>query len=292
MNISIDPIRQGYDFAGRVRGTDLRQTLRPDEVAAIEKGMDDFGVLVFPGQDITDDQQLVFAENFGPIEHTNGTVRSEGERLKNGIADISNLDENNRLLDKEDRRRIFNLGNFLWHSDSSFRETPARYSMLSARAIPSIGGNTEFADMRGAYDALAPGVKNEIEDLVCEHSLLFSRAQLGFKDFTDEERERFEPVLQRLVRKHPRTGRRNLYLSAHIGAIKGMPIADALLLLSELTEHATQREFVYQHHWTRFDLVMWDNRTTMHRGRKYDESQPRDLRRFTTMDDGPTVALR
>lgn len=289
MHLKISPIAPDRAFVGRVEGIDLRRPLNTAEVEAIENGMDTYSVLVFPEQQISDDQQRAFARHFGPIEHTTGTVRPQGERLKGGIADISNLDENNQLLTRDDRRRIFNLGNFLWHSDSSFSATPARYSMLSARVIPAIGGNTEFADMRAAYDDLDEGLKAAIEELVCEHSLLYSRARLGFTAFTDEERVHFAPVLQRLVRRHPKTGRKNLYLSAHIGGIRGMPLADALVLIGELTEHATQREYVYSHRWTEFDLVMWDNRATMHRGRRFDETQTRDLRRFTTVDDGPTV---
>ena len=176
------------------------------------------------------------------------------------VNDISNLDQHNRVLARDDRRRLFSLGNMLWHSDSSFKATPAKYSLLSARVDPEAGGNTEFADMRAAYDALDEETKALVEDLVCEHSQIYSRGVLGFTEFTEEERRRNAPVRQRLVRRHPVTGRRSLFLSSHAGAIVGWPVPEARALLRDLTEHATQREFVYAHVWRQYDLVMWDNR--------------------------------
>jgi alpha-ketoglutarate-dependent 2,4-dichlorophenoxyacetate dioxygenase len=182
------------------------------------------------------------------------------------------------------------LGNRLWHSDATFRTVPARYSLLSGRIVTRDGGNTEFADMRAAYDALDEATKKEIEDLVCEHSLIYSRGQLGFTDFTDEERHRMKPVLHRLVRTHPVTGARSLLLSAHIGAIVGWPRPEAMAFIRDLMEHATQPEFVYVHRWTKNDFVIWDNRTTMHRVRRFDDLNiVRDMRRTTTMSEGPTV---
>jgi alpha-ketoglutarate-dependent 2,4-dichlorophenoxyacetate dioxygenase len=178
----------------------------------------------------------------------------------------------------------------LWHSDSSFRPIPAKFSLLSARVVNPKGGNTEFADMRAAYDALDGETKAEIEDMICEHSLMYSRGSLGFLDYTDEEKQMFKPVLQRLVRTHPVHGRKSLYLSSHAGGIQGMTVPEARLLLRDLTEHATQREFVYVHRWKLHDLVMWDNRQTRHRVRRYDQSQPRDMRRATVAGTAPTVA--
>jgi alpha-ketoglutarate-dependent 2,4-dichlorophenoxyacetate dioxygenase len=203
---------------------------------------------------------------------------------------VSNLDQNNKTFARDDRRRLFAIGNRLWHSDSSFKVIPAKYSLLHARSIPSKGGNTEFADMRAAYDALDAETRAEIEDLVCEHSQIFSRQQLGFTDFTDEERARFKPVRQRLVRTHPATGRKSLYLSSHAGSILGWPVPEARAFLRDLVEHATQRQFVYAHKWRVGDLVMWDNRRTMHRGRPFPPDEPRDVRRTTLAGDGPTVA--
>src|SRR5258708_14371752 len=236
-------IRQvGPCFAGEVEGIDMRKPLTRDEVAAIHAGMDKYAVLVFRDQKIDDAQQLAFTQSLGNIEHAIGTsLRAANEaRLPTTFADVSNLDKNNTPFAREDRRRLFAIGNRLWHSDSSFKVTPAKYSLLHARSIPSKGGNTEFADMRAAYDALDTETRAEIEDLICEHSQIFSRQQLGFTDFTAEDRERFKPVRQRRVRTHPSTGRKSLYLASHAGAIVGSPVPDARAFLRHLVEHPTQ----------------------------------------------------
>jgi alpha-ketoglutarate-dependent 2,4-dichlorophenoxyacetate dioxygenase len=279
-------------FVGEVTGVDLTKPLSPDEAAAIEAGMDEYAVLIFPKQDITDEQQLIFARNFGERESTKGgtVTRKEDYRLSSGLADVSNLGKDGKPLPRDSRAFLFNLGNCLWHSDSSFRPIPAKFSLLSARVVNPNGGNTEFADMRAAYDALDDDTRSEIEDMICEHSLMYSRGALGFLDYTEEEKQMFRPVLQRLVRTHPVHGRKSLYLSSHAGAIQGMSVPEARLLLRDLTEHATQREFVHVHKWTLHDLVMWDNRQTMHRVRRYDQSQPRDMRRATVAGTAPTVA--
>ena len=197
------------------------------------------------------------------------------------LNDISNLDRHGKVLARDDRRRLFSLGNQLWHSDSSFKEVPALYSLLSARKIPSAGGNTEFADMRAAYDALDEATKREVHDLICLHSQIYSRGMLGFEDFTEAERVKWAPVRQRLVRRHPGSGRLSLYLASHAGGIEGWPMPEARAFLRDLTEHATQREFVYTHVWRPFDLVMWDNRATMHRARRFNSTEVRDMRRTT-----------
>ncbi len=288
-------IRQVHPiFVGEVSGIDVRKPLSPQEVAAIEAGMDRYAVLIFHDQDITDEQQLTFTKNFGPLQDgANTTVRSKELRLDPAFADVSNLDKDNRMLPRDDRRRISSLGNRLWHSDASFRPVPARYSLLSGRVVPPTGGNTEFADMRAAYDALDKATKAEIEDLVCGHSLIYSRAQLGFTEYTTEELATMEPAMQRLVRRHPVTGRKSLFLSAHIGTIAGWPQPEALAFIRDLTEHATQPAFVYSHKWRAGDLVIWDNRQTMHRVRRFDDlSHVRDLRRTTTMSEGPTVTAQ
>ena len=278
-------------FVGGVSGVDLRQLLTAEEAAAIEAGMDRYAVLVFHDQDITDEQQLAFSRNFGAIERAVGgnVTRDEDRRLSFDMADISNLDKDNKVMARDDRRRMFNLGNELWHSDSSYRVIPAKFSLLSARAIPDAGGNTELADMRAAYDALDDGTKAEIEDLVTEHSLMHSRGTLGFGPFTPEEQKTFAPVRQRLVRTHPASGRKSLFLASHAGAIVGWPVPEARAFLRELTEHATQRQFVHAHRWRRHDLVMWDNRATMHRARRYDHTQVRDMRRTTIAGSAPTA---
>lgn len=278
-------------FVGEVAGIDLTKPLSALEVAAIEAGMDCYAVLVFHGQDITDEQQVAFSRNFGEIELAVGSnvTKLEDRRLPVEIADVSNLDQNNQVFTRDDRRRMFNLGNQLWHSDSSFRAIPAKYSLLSGRRVQTMVGNTEFCDMRAAYDDLDAATKAEIEDLVTEHSLIYSRGILGFADYSDAEKQMFTPVRQRLVRTHPVTGRKSLYLSAHAGGIIGWPMPEARAFLRDLTEHATQEKYRHAHSWTPFDLVIWDNRQTMHRVRRFDETLPRDMRRTTIAGTAPTV---
>jgi alpha-ketoglutarate-dependent 2,4-dichlorophenoxyacetate dioxygenase len=278
-------------FVGEVGGIDLRQPLSPAEVAAIEAGMDRYAVLVFRDQDITDQQQIAFSEKFGALEHTAGgnVTRPEQKRLNPMMADVSNLDQNHRPLARDDRRRLFNLGNQLWHSDSSFRAVPAKYSILSGRIIVEKGGNTEFADMRAAWDALDEETRAQVEDLVCEHSLMYSRGLLGFSELTDEERAMFRPVRQSLVRRHPVTGRKSLYLASHAGTIVGWPTPEARAFLRDLNEAATEPGNVYVHRWRQYDLVMWDNRQTMHRVRRFDDRLVRDMRRTTVAGDAPTA---
>jgi alpha-ketoglutarate-dependent 2,4-dichlorophenoxyacetate dioxygenase len=279
-------------FVGEVSGVDIKGPLSREAIAAIEAGMDRYAVLVFRDQAVSDDEQMAFTRNFGTIENARGgnVTKEEDKRLATGMNDVSNLGKDGRPLAHDSRQRLFNLGNLLWHSDSSFRAIPAKYSLLSARVLNPKGGDTEFADMRAAYDALDQDSKAEIENLVCEHSLMFSRGSLGFVDYTEEEKQLFKPVRQRLVRTHPVNGRRSLYLSSHAGSIIGKPTPEARILLNDLKEHATQSRFVYVHKWKLNDLVMWDNRQTMHRGRRYDESQPRDVRRTTVAGDAPTIA--
>jgi len=293
MPISIRALRESHPaFAGEVSRIDITRPIGLEDVAAIETGMDAYAVLVFRGQDLTDEQQLAFTLNFGALERykTPGHVRKRDDnRLGPGIADFSNLDKHGNIMSPEERVWFFKLGDHLWHSDSSFRPVPAKYSLLSGRIIPSWGANTEFADMRGAYDALDARTKAEVEDLICEHSLIYSREAIGFTGLTPEEIAAFRPVRQRLVRTHPVTGRKSLFLSAHAGAIIGWTVPEARMFLRDLTEHATQREFVYSHAWRPGDLVMWDNRATMHRARRFDRNEVRDVRRTTLAGDAPTV---
>ncbi|WP_428540728.1 TauD/TfdA dioxygenase family protein [Rhodopila sp.] len=287
----IDPVSRPF-FVAEVSGIDITRALTAEQAGAIERGMDQYGVLVFHDQRFDDDTQLAFSGNFGELEEASGDL-NWGKKRRIGSAlvnDISNLDNDNQVLARDNRRRLFSLGNRLWHSDSSFKAVPAKFSLLSARLIPSAGGNTEFADMRAGYDTLDEETKAEIEDLVCEHSQLYSRSLLGFGDFTDDDRARFKPVLQRLVRRHPSTGRRSLYLASHAGAIVGWPVPEARALLRDLIEHATQRRFVYAHAWRQWDLVMWDNRATMHRARPFDATQVRDMHRTTVACERSTMA--
>ena len=279
-------------FAGRVETPiDLREPFTQAQIDGFRAAMDKYAVLVVPGQKLTDEDQVRFGEQFGVIEGTPTLVDQERRRLANmKINDISNLSADGEIFAKDDRRRMYNLGNLLWHSDSSFKPTPAMWSMLHARVIPPEGGNTEFVDTRVAWDELPDYIKPEIKDLIAEHSLIFSRAQLGFDEFSPEEKKRCEPVPQRLVRRHPGSGRLAVYLSAHIGRIQGMPTPEAMALIRYLTEFATQRQYVFAQEWTVNDLVIWDNRCTMHRGVRYDDKgYPRDMRRVTLEDYAPTL---
>jgi alpha-ketoglutarate-dependent 2,4-dichlorophenoxyacetate dioxygenase len=292
MSLSIQQIHPV--FVGEVSGVDCRAPLGADAVAAIEAGMDRYAVLVFRDQCITDEQQLAFTRQFGKLESyaTPGHIKPASEsRLARGMADFSNLDRDGRIMSEQDRVWFFKLADRLWHSDSSFRPVPAKYSLLSGRVLPTWGANTEFADMRAAYDGLDARSKAEVEDLICLHSLLFSREAIGFTEMTAEEKAAFEPVRQPLVRRHPVTGRRSLFLSAHAGAIEGWTVPEARMFLRDLTEFATQPRFVYSHEWRPFDLVVWDNRQTMHRARRFDRNEVRDVRRTTLAGDGILAEL-
>jgi alpha-ketoglutarate-dependent 2,4-dichlorophenoxyacetate dioxygenase len=279
-------------FAAEVTGIDLTEPLSQDDVASIEAAMDEYAVLVFPDQKLTDQQQIDFTRNFGELEgyNTPGHIRKQTDsRLGAGIVDFSNLDKSGAIMSDQDRVWFFKLGDRLWHSDSSFRPIPAKYSLLSGRVIPSWGANTEFADMRAAYDALDERTKAVVENLIAEHSLAFSREAIGFNDLTPEERTAFRPIRQRLVRTHPVTGRKSLFLSAHAGTILGWTVPEARMFLRDLTEFATHERFVYAHEWRVDDLVIWDNRTTMHRARRFDRNEVRDVRRTTLAGDVATI---
>lgn len=291
MSLSIEPIRADQpNFAGVVTGIDIAKGVSVTDAAVIEAGMDHYAVLVFHDQIIDDEQQYAFSQHFGPMETATGDIAQlEQRRLSMQVNDISNLDQHGQVMSRDDRRRLFTLGNMLWHSDSSFKPTPAKFSLLSARLIPSEDGNTEFADMRAAWDALDEKTKAECMDLVCEHSQLYSRGLLGFDDWNESDYIKNKPVPQRLVRRHPNTKRLSLYLAAHAGTIQGWPMPEARMFLRDLNEHATQRQFVYAHEWRQWDLVMWDNRVLMHRARRYDQAQVRDMHRTTVADRAPTL---
>jgi len=295
MSLSIRPLTPP-GFAGEVSGIDLTRPLSPEQVADIDAGMDRYGVLVFHDQRFDDETQMAFSRYFGDLEVSSGAEMSKPQdrRLAHmEMADISNLDRDGKPRTATDRMRLTALGNRLWHSDASFRAVPAKYSLLSARDVPGTGGNTEFADMRTAYDTLDDATKAEIEDLITEHSNAYSREQIGFlkADYGAANQLKLKPVRHRLVRYDPRTGRKSLYLSAHIGAIVGWPVPEARMLVRDLIEHAVQRGFVYAHVWRQWDLIVWDNRTTMHRARRYNDlTEIRDMRRTTIRGDGMTVA--
>jgi alpha-ketoglutarate-dependent 2,4-dichlorophenoxyacetate dioxygenase len=286
MAIEVTPLHP--TLGARVRGVDLTRPVPPDVFAEIDAAFNRHGILVFPDQPVIDEQQLAFSRLFGPLE-VNPNYAGAKMRLRPDIADISNLDPEGRVLARDDRRNLFNLGNQLWHTDSSFKRIPAKCSLLSARELPSSGGETEFADLRAAWDALPESKQSELDGLVVEHSIFRSRSQIGFADFNDEIFRELPPVQQALVRHHPGSGRTSLYLASHASHVIGWPVEKGRALIEELIAFATQPQFVYQHHWRVGDLVMWDNRCTMHRGRPYDDTQRRVLHRTTVSDVADTL---
>ena len=284
MAITVYPITPG--FAAEIGDIDLSRPLGADGVAEIKQAFWDFAVLVFPDQNLTDRQHLDFAGHFGPLETSIAALNNDAKlRIRAELADVSNLNLRNEIWSEASRLRALAQANRLWHTDSSFKYLPARASLLYARDIPPIGGHTEFADLRAAYDALPEDLKRGLPGLVANHSLAQSRSRTGFNSFTEEERKKLPPVPQVLVRVIPESGRKSLYLASHAGRIFGMPDAEGRALIDELIEHATQRQFVYTHRWRVNDLVMWDDRCTMHRGTAFDDLRfRRDVQRATVSD--------
>jgi alpha-ketoglutarate-dependent 2,4-dichlorophenoxyacetate dioxygenase len=272
-------------FVAEVSPVDLRKA---DEatLAAVRGGMDQYAVLVFRDQPFTDAEQLAFAQGLDGVLHTKlGISALQKNRFGNeALGDISNLDENGEILKTDNRRRMYSLGNRLWHTDASFQDPPGRYSMLSAKIVPSVPADTEYADMRAAYDALPAELKATCEGLRVHHSIAHSRQTLGF-EFSETEQDALKGAVHPLIRTIPRSGRRSLYVASHASRIIDWPVPEGRLLLRDLIEHATQRQFVYRHSWRVGDLVIWDNRATMHRGLPYDDTRHRrELRRVTTLD--------
>jgi alpha-ketoglutarate-dependent 2,4-dichlorophenoxyacetate dioxygenase len=290
MSITVKPVRP--DFVAEISGLDLAQPLKPADRDAIEAAINRHAVVVFHDQKLTDEQQIDFARSFGPIASPAQKARHTGVKHRiasNDIADISNLDGDGNVLEANSKRRLDWLANRLWHTDASFRAVPGALSMLYAHVVPDEGGETEFADLRAAYDALPLKTRDRIEPMIAEHSIWHSRGQLAVTMYTQEELASLPPVPQRVVRRHIGSGRKTLYLAAHASHIVGLPIADGRLLLMDLIEHATQRQFVHSHAWKEGDLVIWDNRCTMHRARPFDTTKVRDLRRVTTRDVASTL---
>lgn len=265
---------------------DLRKAGDRETLEQIRAGMDEHAVLVFREQRFTDADQLAFAQRFdGELHRKTGSAVLRKNRFGDeALTDISNVDENGELFRADDRRRMYTLGNRLWHTDASFQDPPGRYSMLHARVVPDVAADTEFADLRAAYDALDPALRAKLEGLKAHHSIAHSRETLGF-EFSEEEREKLKGAIHPLVRANPRTKRRSLYLASHASRIVGWPVPEGRLLLRDLIEHATQPQFVYRHEWRVGDLVIWDNLATMHRGTPYDDTRyPRDMRRTTVLE--------
>ena len=273
-------------FFAEASPVDLRRVDDAGTLDEIRSAMDRYGVIVFHEQPFTDEDQLAFARRFDGELHTKtGASAIQKSRFGNeALSDISNLDENGEIMATDDRRRMYVLGNRLWHTDASFQDPPGRYSMLHARIVPTVPADTQFADMRAAYDALSREMKERLVGLRVHHSIAYSRQTLGFQ-FSDEEVARLEGAIHPLVRELPDAGRRSLYLASHASRIVDWPIPEGRLLLRDLIEHATRDQFTYTHSWKVGDLVIWDNRATMHRGLAYDDTKHRrDLRRVTTLD--------
>ena len=276
-------------FAAEAGAIDLRRVEDRATLERIRAGMDEFAVLVFRDQAFTDADQLAFAERFdGQLHRKTGAAALGRNRFGDeALTDISNVAADGQLQKQDDRRRAYSLGNRLWHTDGSFQDPPGRYSTLSARVIPSVPADTEFADLRAAYDALDDATKKQVEGLRAHHSIAYSRETLGF-EFAADERERLKGAVHPLVRSNPRTGRKSLYLASHASRIEGWPVPEGRLLLRDLIEHATQPRFVFRHAWRPGDLVIWDNLATMHRARPFDDLRHRrELRRVTTLDVKP-----
>jgi len=287
MGILVTPV-QG-DFVARVTGLDLSNQLDEGDFGQVRDAFHRYAVVVFPEQALTDDEQIAFSERFGPLEVS---LRKDRQRRIDNprVSDISNVDEKDRVFDPDDERAIYNAGNRLWHSDSSFKRVPAMASLLSGREVPPEGGETEYADLRGAWDALPADRQRGLPSLVAEHSFVYSRGLIGYDQFTDAERAAVPPVPQAVVRTHPATGRKSLYLGSHASHILGRPVDEGRALLRELLEFATRPQFVYRHVWRQHDLVMWDNRCVLHRGRPWDERRYRRvMHRTTVAGAGPTT---
>ena len=271
-------------FAARADGIDLRRPLDAAEAREIETAMDRFAVLVFRDQDISEDEQLAFTAAFGPMDPGRHLAVRQHRRVRPEFADVSNLDEAGNVADRNHRRILSNMATRLWHTDSSYKQPAAKYSLLYCSAIPDWGGETEFADMRAAYDALPARLRQEAEERSAEHYVHHSRTTLGFAPSSEEIAGALPPVTWPLIRTHAGSGRKLLYIGAHATHIVGLSLPEGRMLLSDLLEHATQRQFVYRHEWRAGDLVMWDNRAVLHRGRRYDLTQRRDMRRSTVED--------
>lgn len=280
------------DFVGFISDIDLKTSLSDLLIKEIDDAINKYAVLVFKDQNINNEDQVRFTEYFGKIEasgKTSNITKASDRRLPTELADVSNLDKDNNPFTINDPRRIFNLGNRLWHTDSSFKSVPAKYSLLSGRNISKEGGNTEFGDMRAAYDNLDVKDKNKIEEMICEHSLIYSRQRLGFdmvKELSSEQIKNFDPVEQPLVRQNKLTNRKTIFLSSHIGKIKNWIRPDSMCFIDDLIEYATKDKFIYVHKWVQNDLIIWDNRQTMHRARAYDDlTEHRDMRRTTVLGE-------
>jgi alpha-ketoglutarate-dependent 2,4-dichlorophenoxyacetate dioxygenase len=291
MTVTIYPITP--DFVAEVGDVDLSQPLTEEDWRSLLDAFWKYAVLIFPDQQLTPEAHAAFAERFGPIEVDSVLDKQVSKaRVGSQFTDQSNLDDTGKRWEADSRRRMYKMGNRLWHTDSSFKRVPGLCSLLYCIKNVPLGGHTEFADQRAAYDALPPATQRRLESLVAEHSIFNSRERLGFTDFLEEERRRLPPVPQVVVRTIPETGRKSLYVASHAGRIIGMPEGEGRAMIDQLIDHVTQRQFVYTHRWRLNDLVLWDNRCTMHRGTAFDDLRwVRDMRRATVGDSANSCEL-
>ncbi len=272
-------------FAAEASGLDLTQPLGTEQVAEIDAGMNQHAVLVFRNQALDEDQQIRFAKSLGPLDLGLLKLKRNPSRFKHAeLIDISNVGIDDAVAARDSGKIVGNIANQLWHSDSSFQSTRARYSMLQAITLPSWGGDTEFADLRAAYDALPETLRREAEGRSAEHYALYSRIMLGDANYSEEQKNAIAPALWPLIQTHAGSGRKLLYVGIHCQRIPGMTLPEGRMLIMDLLEHATQPQFVYRHQWQVGDLVIWDNRATVHRGRRFDLAERRELRRTSTED--------
>ena len=290
MPLTLKPVTP--DFVAEASGVDLRQPLAPADIDAIDAAMDRYAVVFFRDQPMDQAQQVACARQFGPLDAGLRKATGAATRFQyDELIDISNLALDGSVADANNAKLVGTLANQLWHTDSSFQPLPIKYSMLSAVTLPEKGGQTEWADMRAAYDALSDDMKALVEGRTAHHSTFHSRMMLGDDKYTPEQLNRFPPAEWPLVRTHPGSKRKLLFVGVHCDRVSGMTVPEGRLLVADLIEHATQRQFVYQHTWRPGDYVMWDNRATIHRGRRYDLSARRDLRRTTTLERDAAQAL-
>ncbi len=272
-------------FAAEVFGLNLKQALDADTIRAIDAAMDEYAVLVFRNQPLTEAEQVACARQFGPLDAGLRKATGAATRFKHEeLIDIGNLALDGAVADRENARLIGVLANQLWHADSTFQDVPVKYSMLSAVVVPAEGGQTQWADLRAAWDGLPEQTRGLLAGRTGRHSAFHSRIALGDDRYSEEQLRRFPPVERALVHVHPGSSRKVLYPSVHIDRVSGMTVPEGRLLVAELLEHATQPQFVYTHTWQAGDYVMWDNRSTLHRGKRYDLAARRDLRRTTTLE--------
>lgn len=289
MSLQLKPLHSV--FVAEASGIDITRPLSDSEVRQINAAMNEHAVLVWRGQALTGQQQIDFAKSFGPLDLGLKKVFKRQERLEDErLIDISNIDAAGNVARRDSPKNLSNFANQLWHSDSSFQDPRAAYSMLHALVLPSWGGTTEFADLRAAYDTLPERIRAEVEGLRAEHFALHTRILLGDDAYTDDQKKAIPPAVWPLVQTHPGSGRKLLFVGVHAREVIGWPIAEGRMYLQDLLEHATRREHVYSHQWQVHDLVMWDNRSTLHRGRRYDITERRELRR-TTIEDVPEAHL-